>query len=278
MKKRALTIMLAVFVSMAFGFLAREEMEMHKDYSGIRIANSGETAEKLRTGLKHRAYKLRITFRAHTRDEDRIKALVDDLLEKALYESGDPAGGDYIRYQMGGYSMHYEMEKRFLSYQYRMELMPVFYSTAEEEAYVDEQVGKILEDLDAQTLPDEEKVRRVHDYIVSSLSYDKVHKENSQSHAKTTAYAALRFHQVVCQGYAVLCYRLLKELGVSCRIVTGDVCMNGITERHAWLSVRIGEDTLYLDPTLDDVYSCYDWYLKSEEDFAADHRPSQEGS
>ena len=41
MKKRALTILLAVFVSMAFGFLAREEMEMHKDYSGIRIANSG---------------------------------------------------------------------------------------------------------------------------------------------------------------------------------------------------------------------------------------------
>ena len=36
---------------------------------------------------------------------------------------------------------------------------------------------------------------------------------------------------------------------------------------------QIEDGMRYLDPTLDDVNSCYDWYLKTAEEFAADHRP-----
>ena len=92
-----------------------------------------------------------------------------------------------------------------------------------------------------------------------------------QSHGKTTAYAALKYHQAVCQGYAVLTYRLLKELGIDCRIVMGDAIVEGVRERHAWIMVETEEGKRYMDPTLDDVYNCDTWYMKTEEEFARDH-------
>lgn len=268
-------LVLLLVIAAGLGLAAREYTESRKNYNGIQIENSEAVAEKIRTGLAHRAWKLHITFRSHTDDEERIKSLVDGLLEQALYESDDPKGGDYIRYQLGGYTMNYEVEEVFYGYEYKMELMPTYYSTAEQEAYVDEEVAKVLTELDAGALSEEGKIRKVHDYLVDTLSYDSVHKDNQSSHGKTTAYAALKYHQVVCQGYAVLGYRLLKELGVGCRIVSGEAQIGDIAERHAWLSVQIGDRILYLDPTLDDVHSCYDWYMKTAEEFAADHRPEQ---
>ena len=272
----AIAVLIMAVFSILLGTLAKEFILSRQDFSGVEIGNSKAVAEKIRTGLKHRAYKLHISFRAHISDEERIKALVDDLLEKALYESGDPAGGDYIRYQLGGYKMNYDVEKTLLGYNYRMELMPTYYSSAEQEKYVDEEVGRILGELSAENLPEAERVRAVHDYIVQLLSYDSVHKANKESHGKTTAYYALRYHQAVCQGYAVLCYRLLKELSVECRIVTGllmpDGAAEGAAERHAWLMVTVNGKDLYMDPTLDDVNGSYDWYLKSAEDFDKDHK------
>ena len=275
-------ILITALTCIFLGTFAREIFLSRQDFRGVRIGNSEAVAEKIRTGLKHRAYKLHISFRAHTKDEERIKALVDDLLEKALYESDDPVGGDYIRYQLGGYKMNYDVEETLLGYNYRMELMPTCYSSAQEEEYVDEEVDKILKELSADDLTEEERVRAVHDYVVQLLSYDSVHKLNTQNHGKTTAYYALRYHQAVCQGYAVLCYRLLKELGVECRIVTGllvpEGTEEGTAERHAWLMVTVNGENLYMDPTLDDVNSSYDWYLKSAEDFDKDHIRKIEGT
>ena len=274
-KRTAMGFLILVLICIFTGMLAREIFLSRQDFRGVQIGNSETVAEKIRTGLKHRAYKLHISFRAHTNDEERIKALVDDLLEKALYESEDPTGGDYIRYQLGGYRMNYDVEKTLLGYNYRMELIPTCYSSAKEEKYVDREVEKIMEEMSARDLPEEERVRVVHDYVVQNLSYDSVHKSNINHHRKTTAYHALKYHQAVCQGYAVLCYRLLKELGIHCRIVTGlfipDEDTEEAAERHAWLMVTVNGKDLYMDPTLDDVNSSYDWYLKSAEDFDKDH-------
>lgn len=272
-RKRAVQCAIGVIALVLLCLLVREVYLMRKGYQSVRIENSEEVAEKIRTGLGHRAYKLHITFRAHTDNEEVIKSLVDDLIEKALYESDDPTGGDYIRYQLGGYQMNYSVDRTFLAYKYKMELMPTYYSTRDQEAYVDTEVARILEELQAQDKTEEEKVRIVHDYVTELLSYDSVHKDNRNSHGKTTAYAALRYHQAVCQGYTVLSYRLLKELGVRCRIVTGDAEVNGIRERHAWLKVNVDGSEWYVDPTLDDVGGCYDWFMKTEDAFSKDHWP-----
>ena len=159
----AMGILILALFCIFTGMLAREIYLSRQDFGSVQIGNSEAAAEKIRTGLKHRAYKLHISFRAHTSDEERIKALADDLLEKALYESDDPAGGDYIRYQLGGYQMNYDVEKTLFGYHYKMELMPTYYSSADEEEYVDREVEKILAEMSARDLPEEERVRAVHD-------------------------------------------------------------------------------------------------------------------
>ena len=243
----------------------------------LSLKNHAEVAERIRAALKNRSYRVTISFDAKTEaDGDKLKALTDEMMEEALYESDDPAGGDYIRYQLGGYRMNYGTEKGFLKQRTVIRLRPFYYTSREEEEYVDQSIARIVREL-KEELPedagDAERIRLVHDYVTGLLDYDTVHRGNSSNHKKTTAYAALRYHTVVCQGYAVLTYRLLKEMAVECRIITGDAVYDGKKERHAWLIVRLGDSVYCMDPTFDDVNDCYDWYLKTPAEFAADHTP-----
>ena len=241
-------------------------------YDDITIRNHAQIAEKIRQGLIRRSGNLTITFRARTAKEDAIKRLVDDLLEEALTEGDEPYSRDYLRYQMGGYELHYEMEKKGFFYNYTAELKPLYFTTRQEEDYVDEQVAAILTNLNLSDRSVQEKIRCVHDYLIDQLSYDQVHKENENSHKKATAYAALRYHRVSCQGYAVLCYRMLRELGIPCRIVTGQLQTEDQNEYHAWVAVTIDGVEYYMDPTLDDQLSCDDWYMKTADEFDRDHK------
>lgn len=243
---------------------------LRRPFDGICIGNRTAVTEAIRTGLKNRSEILTLHFTARTKDLEAAQAQTEELFQEALYESVDPAGGDYIRCQLGGYQLHGEAKHHLLTWEYTMKLRPVYYSTREEEDFVDAEVQKLLTDAPRNGTKDEQ-IRWVHDLVTGMLSYDHVHKEHMHSHGKVTAYAALKYHQAVCQGYAVLTYRLLKELGIDCRIILGDAMVEGFTERHAWIMVETGEGKRYLDPTLDDVYDCDTWYRKTAEEFSADH-------
>ena len=60
--------------------------------------------------------------------------------------------------------------------------------------------------------------------------------------------AALLDGTAVCQGYATLMYRMLLEVGVDCRVVTGYVDGEG----HAWNIVKLGDLYYNIDATFDD--------------------------
>ena len=61
---------------------------------------------------------------------------------------------------------------------------------------------------------DFEKEKAVHDYVISHLAYD-------QSLVEHSAYGGLTKGTTVCQGYALLTYRLLTEAGIENKIVEG---------------------------------------------------------
>lgn len=69
----------------------------------------------------------------------------------------------------------------------------------------------------------------------------------------------------VCQGYAVLFYRMCKDAGLSVRIISGVGNGGG----HAWNIVRIGRYYYNIDCTWDSQsYGViYKYYLKNEADF-----------
>ena len=276
--KRPVLIPVLILVIIAL-LLRGDNKSENRNGRTYSLKTHAEIVERIRAALKNRSYRVTISFdSASAPDRDKLKTLVDDLMEQALYESDDPSGGDYIRYQLGGYRMNYGAENGPFKNKIIIRLRPSYYTSRDEEEYVDQMISQIVNEL-KEELPgdagDADRIRLVHDYVTGLLDYDMVHKGNRSNHKKTTAYAALKYHRVVCQGYAVLTYRLLKELSVPCRIVTGDAVSDGRSERHAWLIVKLDNSIYCMDPTFDDVDECYDWYLKTPEEFSVDHTPDK---
>ena len=237
------------------------------------VSNADEISEAIRGAMIRRSWRVRVSFKTGSSDRDRAQSLLEDIIEGAFYESDDPKGGDYLRFQYGGYEMTQSMKKGLFRYSYQAGIVPSYYTSADQEAAVDQEVERIIRDLSpGRDASDYDKIRWVHDYICQTASYDDVHKHTAGSgHIQSTAYGVLVYHTALCQGYAVSCYRLLKELGADVRIVTGKALTGDKMERHAWNIVRVGEAYYNLDITMDDVSGTEDGFLKSDRTFAGSY-------
>lgn len=94
-----------------------------------------------------------------------------------------------------------------------------------------------------------------YDFSEGSLPSFKVENKTSYS-----AYGAAIKRRAVCQGYAVLFYRLCTEAGIDCRMVNGLAQGGG----HAWNIVKMGSKWYNCDPTWDDnnyTGRKYDYFL-----------------
>jgi hypothetical protein len=139
-----------------------------------------------------------------------------------------------------------------------------YYTTEEQEDQLTKKIQEVLDSLDfTEYTSDPEKIRAIYDYICSHVTYDYDNLEDENYKLKFTAYAALMDGTAVCQGYAVLLYRMLMEENISTRLIAGSG--NGGT--HAWNIVRIGEKYYNLDSTWDAGRDVYRYYLKCEANF-----------
>ncbi len=166
----------------------------------------------------------------------------------------------YLRYNMSGRS---QMEYSYNSEHVFCEFTQTYHTTAEQEAYVDSTVESILNSLGLDALNPYEKIKAVHVYIVNNVEYD-------YTLSKYSAYEALYSGETVCNGYALLTYKMLLEAGVPVKIITGTATSGGTTENHAWNVVKIGPWWYNLDVTWDDTGRTTDYFLKSEAAFS-DH-------
>ena len=149
-----------------------------------------------------------------------------------------------------------------------------YFSTAEQEEKLTNAVKSALKSLNVDEKTDEEKVIAIHNYICDHVDYDYDGLSDSTNTVKYTAYGALCNGKAVCNGYAVLFYRMCKEAGLSVRIISGTA--NGGS--HAWNIVRVGDVYYNVDTTWDgqDSQILDHYLLKSEKDFSADHTRSAE--
>jgi transglutaminase/protease-like cytokinesis protein 3 len=198
------------------------------------------------------------------------KKLVDELMNHAMYNTDSPTEGDYIRYQYGGYKLSYQNRDGKKNCDYTLIITPLYYSTLREENEVDEKTEEILENLNLDKKASErEKIKAVYDYICRNVNYDYVHENNSLYHKDSTAYAALVKNYASCQGYAVAVFRLLKELGIECAVVTGTGINNrGESEFHAWNEVLLDGEIYNMDATWDAGRENYQYFLVKDEEFA----------
>ena len=180
--------------------------------------------------------------------------------------------GDALKYGGVGYSVSttsYSGAAR-VTYTYYMN----YYTTAEQEKQLTSAVTSALASLNLDEKTEAEKVVAIHNYICDHVDYDYDGLSDSSNIVKYTAYGALCNGKAVCNGYAVLFYRMCKEAGLSVRIISGTA--NGGS--HAWNIVKVGDVYYAVDSTWDgqDAQTLDQYLLKSEKDFSADHTRSAE--
>ena len=188
-----------------------------------------------------------------------------DLLYDAMKCDDSSTGqeGDALLYGYAGCNVSYSTAGYI---KYTM----AYHSNAEQEAKLTEAVAAAMEKLQLNGLSEAKKITKIHDYICNHVDY----AYNSTEEQIYTAYGALCTGKAVCQGYAVLFYRLCKEAGLSVRVISG----TGNGGPHAWNIVRIGSKYYNVDCTWDgqDTATYNEFLLKSEADFSDHTRESWE--
>ncbi len=161
------------------------------------------------------------------------------IREAAKAHTGQPTEGDYLAWQHQGLGAKARLSSDGITNFYTIEFTIECYTTAEQEAQMDTAVAQLLSELALTGKSDYEKLCAVYDWMCANITYDYDNLNDETYMLKYTAYAALINRTAVCQGYAVLLYRLMLELGIDCRVITGIGNGGG----HAWNIVEL--DGLY---------------------------------
>lgn len=141
-----------------------------------------------------------------------------------------------------------------------------YLTTAEEEAWLDREVTRLVKALDLEGESDYTKTKLIYEFIGTNYIYD-------GGLTIYSAYEGLQKGTMVCQGYSLLLYKMLWEAGVPCRIVTGE----SMGENHAWNVVLLDGSWYNLDVTWDAAKVAgeamtWDYFLKNMEDFVGHTR------
>ena len=242
-----------------------------------RISNYNEVIAAIRHGLRYHAGDITVTFSYGEDIQKELTAVVGDWVEEALEETDDPTEGDYIRYQYDGYEVRFACNHpEGGRYQYTVIIVPRHYTFWEQE----EKLAAVLEDIEAgfgftSATTDYEKIRTIYDWVCSNVKYDQVHKNNNHAHLRSTCYSAVVWRTAACQGYSVTLYRLLREAGINCRILTGMAQrVDSSREFHAWNIVELEGKWYNLDATWDAGQEDWRFFLRGRTGFTG-HTPGK---
>ncbi len=179
------------------------------------------------------------------------------MLAKAFAETSKGCEGDYIRYSLGSYECKYSISSSYIQLNYSFS----YYTTPQEEEQITSKVNSILDSLDLNGKSEYEKIKSIYFYISSHVHY----AQNTNNVHVFSAYGALFDNSAVCQGYSQLFYRMMKDAGISCRIISGQ----SNNQNHTWNIARIGSLYYLLDVTWDSCLGTNSrfYFLKGSKDF-----------
>ena len=133
-------------------------------------------------------------------------------------------------------------------------------------------VKSSVNSLKLNKMSDYDKIKTINDYICKLVDYDNEAAESGEISISNTAYGALYNKKAVCQGYALLFYRMCKEVKIPVRFVigTGYDEYNDISEAHAWNIVKVNGKWYNIDVTWNDTTN-NSYFLLNSKDFDKTH-------
>lgn len=197
------------------------------------------------------------------------KNLHKDLFAMAVEDdaNADSSEGDYLFRHWDSFYVAWDESK---SNETKFIFNMSYLSTYEQEQRVDYEVEKVLDELDVYDEDTYTKTKAVHDFITENIVYDYNLK-------KFSAYDGIVSKKVVCNGYAALTYKMMKDLGVGVRCITGYAGK----DYHAWNIGKIGTKWYNIDNTWDATngsdydYVYYNYFLRNNPEFTSHERDSQ---
>ena len=231
-----------------------------------------EAGEILREQMKERMR----TATVYVKTSGDYSDLMDDISSQAMIHTGNPKEGDYIARQYAGWQGTLSGYSSDGYYYLALTYTITYYTTAAQEEVLDAEIEEVISELGlkSQNKTNYEKVRAIYDYICGHVTYDYTNLENAEYKLKYTAYAAMINGTSVCQGYAVLFYRMALESGIDARYISGI----GNGGAHGWNIVKLGRKYYNLDATWDSNYAAnknYHYFLKCTANFD-DHTRNDE--
>jgi uncharacterized protein YjdB len=180
-------------------------------------------------------------------------------LKTSLFED------EYLYYSLKSFGLSASSTQGILT----ISIPATYWETTAQKAAVDTKVATILAEIITPGMNDFSKEKAIHDWIITHVAYD-------TSLVQHSAYAALfGSFKTVCQGYALLAYRMLTDpsVNIPAHIVVGKVHGTG----HTWILAQIGGKWYHLDPTWDDPVpdianrKVYAYYNLTDAQIAVDH-------
>ncbi|WP_408071024.1 Ig-like domain-containing protein [Butyrivibrio sp. JL13D10] len=227
-----------------------------------KVTSVDEAATMLRAALKIKTKNIYInySFPGTSYTGSDLVNIADNIFSLALEHTGKGDEGDYLKWGYSGRGMQvgysYSNGNTMGTFSYTM----TYYTSAAQEQSVTAKVKQISNNLKLSGKNEYDKILSVYEYICNNVKYN-----YGNSQMKYTCYAAAIENSAVCQGYALLVYRLLNDQGVGCRMIAGNT-NNG---QHGWNIVRVNGLYYNVDSTWDAGKSKdqYTYFMKCDSDF-----------
>ncbi|MCT4633600.1 MAG: Ig-like domain-containing protein [Firmicutes bacterium] len=151
----------------------------------------------------------------------------------------------------------------------------------ENQNYAEEKAKDIVAEIISDDMSDEEKVKVIHDYIVTHVKYDhENYNKNTVPSVDHTLYGALVNGMAVCDGFAYSFDELAKEAGLDTEIIRGNVFAtsdDAPLSGHAWNIVNINGNYRHVDTSSGNLRNFsdpirYDYFNKTGQEFWNTHK------
>ncbi len=234
-----------------------------------------EAAGQLREDMVNRdtSTTIKYMYPGDSINNSQLTGLAMEMMEITLEHTGVSTEGDYLRWQYAGWGLSATAKASgstgtmYLD----MKFTITYYSSHDEEQAVTEKLQDVFTQLNLGCESDYDRVCAIYDYICANVTYDYAHLSDPSYYTQFSAYGALVNGTAVCQGYAVLLYRMLLEAGVDCRVITG----NGGGDAHAWNIVCLNGKYYNVDCTWDAGRKTYAYFLLPDASFASHEKGSE---
>ena len=145
----------------------------------------------------------------------------------------------------------------------------LYFETKKQTRAVNRRIKKVAARIKRKGKNRLQRIAYAYEYVVSRVYYD------DRRNCNYSAYAGLYKRKTVCNGYALMMYKILMKMNIPCRFVTGSVKEGKKWYLHAWNMVQLRGKWYNLDACFDDaddgnVYG--DYFLKTDRAYRKDHR------